>query len=78
MEMIIIWILMGIICAIIAQQKKRNAIGWFFLGAGFAIISLIVLLFLPTLEETMPCPFCKEPIKKDATICKHCNSVFKK
>jgi hypothetical protein len=78
MEMLIFWVIIGIICAFIAQQKKRNPIGWFFLGVLFSLISLTVLIFLPTIEDdTTPCPHCKEPIKKDATMCKHCKSVLK-
>jgi hypothetical protein len=80
MEMLIFWVIMGIVCAIVAHQKRRNVIGWFFLGVLFSLISLVVLIFLPTIEDTkdtIPCPYCKEPIKKDATMCKHCRSVLK-
>jgi hypothetical protein len=79
MEMLIFWVIMGIVCALVAHKKNRSVIGWFFLGVLFSLISLVVLIFLDDIEDTrntIPCKYCKEPIKPDATMCKHCKSVF--
>lgn len=39
------------ICAYYAEKKGRYPLGWFILGFFFALISLIVLFFLPPLKK---------------------------
>lgn len=39
-------LLMGIICAIVASNKGRSGIGWFFLGLLLGIIALIIIACL--------------------------------
>ena len=41
----------GLICAVIASGRGRNAVGWFFLGLIFNCIALIVLLLIPDLND---------------------------
>lgn len=41
----------GAICAILAANKGRSAIGWFFIGFFFPLIGLIVILVISNLKE---------------------------
>jgi hypothetical protein len=47
----IIALILGIICAVIANGKGRSAIGWFFIGFFFGLFGLIVLLVVGNLNE---------------------------
>jgi Na+/melibiose symporter-like transporter len=48
----IIWILIMVWIYNIAKRKGRHALGWLILGFFFSIISLIVLLVLPSKRIT--------------------------
>lgn len=74
----LIWVAFAIICAIIASNKNRSAVGWFILGLIFGIFALIVIACLSRLDVPMgadsrKCPHCAETILKAAKICKHCH-----
>lgn len=45
------WLIFGIICAIIAANRGRSAVGWFFIGAFLSCIGLILVLALPDLKK---------------------------
>jgi hypothetical protein len=47
---LIILLVFGIICALIANSKGRSAVGWFFLGVFFHIFTLIVVLIVSDLK----------------------------
>lgn len=64
-------LLIGALCAIIASFKKRNPIVWFAFGAWFVLISLIVLFLLPRLHDRL-CPYCREGVAVEASVCPHC------
>jgi drug/metabolite transporter superfamily protein YnfA len=66
----------GALCAIIASIKRRNPIVWFAFGAWFVLISLIVLFFLPRLHNRL-CPYCREGVAVDASVCPHCQRDMK-
>ncbi|MCV7160427.1 MULTISPECIES: hypothetical protein [Mycobacteriaceae] len=44
-------IIAAIICAIIAGLKGRSAIGWGILGLFFSIITLIVVIVIPSKKD---------------------------
>jgi uncharacterized BrkB/YihY/UPF0761 family membrane protein len=48
----IVWILIMIWIYNIAKRKGRHALGWLVLGFFFSIITLIVLLVLPSKRTT--------------------------
>jgi uncharacterized BrkB/YihY/UPF0761 family membrane protein len=49
---LIIWILIMVWIYNIATRKGRHAVGWLILGFFFSIITLIVLLLLPSKRTT--------------------------
>lgn len=44
---LLIWVLFGVACYVLAKEKGKNPILWAVLGALFGIFALIVLAFLP-------------------------------
>jgi hypothetical protein len=82
-ELIIIFIISsiglvpGIAGAYIAGMKGRSKLGWFFICA-ICPLCIIAIIFLPPVKEIegkyKQCPACKEFVKWEATICKHCRS----
>lgn len=74
-------IISGVITAVVAQLRGRSGPGWFLLGTLFPAVALLVVAVLPavTAETAAPtpethvrCPDCKELVRKDARVCKHC------
>jgi multisubunit Na+/H+ antiporter MnhB subunit len=49
---VIVWILIMIWIYNIAKRKGRHALGWLILGFFFSIITLIVLLLMPSKRTT--------------------------
>ena len=48
---LLVWLFMGIVCSIIAQNKNRNVVAWFILGGLFSLFAVIIIALLPKLEE---------------------------
>ncbi len=77
LSFLIIWGIPGTIGALIAKNKGRDAVGWFILSAFFWLPIFIVILLPPAKEvpgKLRECPSCKEFVKWNAIICKHCKS----
>ena len=82
MEILLLAVLSGVLCSVVAQFKNYSGLLWFVLGFFFPVVGPIVIIFFrQTLtEENTPaspkthvkCPDCKEFIRKEATVCKHC------
>jgi hypothetical protein len=49
--LLIIGLICGAICAIIASSKERSAIGWFLMGFVFGILGLIICLCMSNLKD---------------------------
>ena len=74
---VIVWLITGVIGASLAKNKGRSPVIWFLLCAFFWLALLIIILLPPAKEVTgkfRECPSCREFVKWDAIICKHCKS----
>ncbi len=82
MDFIIWFILVGLIPAVIARNKGRSFVLWWFYGAVLFIVALPHALLMKkdnaTLERRQlsqgmqKCQFCAELIKADALVCRYC------
>lgn len=63
--------------ALLAKNKGRSALGWFILSAIF-LLPIFIVILLPPIREVpgkfRECPSCREFVKWNAIICKHCKS----
>ena len=83
MEGLIIWLMFAFIVAVVAGSKGYSAFGWGLYGLLIWPIALVHILVKPNLQAARdafvrkhagrtPCPFCAEPIKRQAKVCPHC------
>ena len=69
MWIVIIWIICGILSAVIASGRGGNAFLFFVFGILFGPFGVIGAFFA---GPSLICPFCKEAVKKGAVTCPHC------
>lgn len=84
MGFLVVAALLGLITAFIAQSKGRSFAGWWVYGFLLFIVAIIHVLIIPSVkehqltnissDESRDCPYCAEPIKRQASKCKHCGS----
>jgi len=83
MELFVIWLICGVVSAIVATNKGRSGCGWFATGVLLGPLGFILALVVPKNEprveqrsirsgESKKCPFCAELVKREALVCKHC------
>lgn len=74
---LVIWLIFGGICALIAESRNRDRTTWLILGFIFGIFALVAILVMPKGEHgRKTCPDCAETVLAAATICKHCGHQF--
>ena len=76
MEILIFWLLCGVVAAVIGAKKGAGGTG-FILGVLLGPFGILIVLFVKGDRKT--CPFCRELIHESAIVCSHCQRdvVFK-
>ena len=69
MEWVLFWVLCAVVSAMIGSRKDA-AVAGFFLGFFFGPFGILFALFMR--GNKVPCPFCKELMHMQATVCPHC------
>lgn len=83
MTIFIIWLIGGIVVALIATSKAKSGCAWFIYGFLLWPIALVHVLVSPPNQEGMErralqsgelkkCPHCAELIRADANVCRYC------
>lgn len=85
MTYIIVWIICGAICAMIAGAKGRSGAAFFLLGLLLGPIGVLLAFCTPANQVAVEhnrlstgaerkCPYCAELVKTEAIRCKHCSA----
>lgn len=86
MGFVVFWLLMGVICAVVALAKGRSAIGWFLLGCLFGPLALLFAAAMSATPRRVPtqpahtlktCPYCAEQVQRQAVVCRHCGKSIR-
>ena len=70
---VLLLLVLALIPATIAKKKGENFIGWYIYGVLLWIVALIHSIVMKD-KSGRQCPMCKEWIKEEAIVCKHCNT----
>lgn len=70
---VVAWMICAIIAAAIGNTKGEAGLGCLF---GFLLGPIGILIMVLSAGDRVPCPFCKEMMKRDARLCPHCRSAI--
>lgn len=82
MEIALLWIVFSVAVALWAARRGRSTLGWLFAALALSPLAAAALLaVLPDRSEASPtpathvvCPDCRELVRKEARVCKHCGA----
>lgn len=80
LAIVLLWIVPTMVA--ISQGRAKNRPGYAY-GILFSWLGVLMLAVLPPLKPHTgvathrECPFCKEPMRHDATVCPHCRHESK-
>ncbi len=69
MGFVVFWLLCGVVSAMIGEKKGEGCLGFFF---GLLLGPIGIVIALLSKGNRKVCPFCKELINRDATVCPKC------
>jgi len=72
--LIIFWIIFGLICYKLAEDKNRDKNLAFWMGVLFGFFAVIYYFCV---KGGILCPKCRERISKDAELCPYCRTELK-
>lgn len=83
MEIFLFWFIMSVVVGVVASSRGRPGFGYFILSLILSpLIGFILAVALPKVNAADPdkptpnthvrCPDCRELVRHDAVICKHC------
>lgn len=72
-EIIVLWVICGLIGAAIGGRKGINPAGAFLAGVFLGPFSVLMVFVSSKVKK---CPKCAENVQKEAKVCKHCNHQF--
>lgn len=82
-----LWLIFGLLAAVVYKNKGRNPVGAFIVGLLLGPIGVLLAMLSSTNPKgiearqlangaSKKCPSCAEVIKIDAQVCKHCGHKF--
>ena len=74
MIFIILWLIFGVLCYLLAEKKGRNKITGFFVGLLFGVFAVVYYLVVGKPKKT--CPYCGMKIPREAKVCPYCHKEF--
>ena len=77
---LVLWLISGVVCAVVAVKKGRNGVGWFFVGLVLGVfgVAWILLISSKAAEAALAsgrmkvCGGCAEQIRAEAKVCRFC------